>query len=101
VVASLISPYRDSRAFVRACCRRFVEIHVATDLAECERRDPKGLYRKARAGELTQFTGLDDPYEPPDAAEIVIDTMTESAGAAADRILAWLRRPPAAVEDAR
>lgn len=100
VVASLISPYRDSRAFVRAACRRFVEIHVATDLAECERRDPKGLYRKARAGEITQFTGLDDPYEPPDAAEIVIDTMTESAAAAADRILAWLRQPPAA-KDAR
>ena len=101
VVASLISPYRDSRAFVRAACRRFVEIHVATDLAECERRDPKGLYRKARAGEITQFTGLDDPYEPPDAAEIVIDTMTESAAAAADRILAWLRQPPAAAKDAR
>ena len=101
VVASLISPYRDSRAFVRAACRRFVEIHVATDLAECERRDPKGLYRKARAGEITQFTGLDDPYEPPDAAEIVIDTTTESAAAAADRILAWLRQLPAAAKDAR
>jgi len=101
VVASLISPYRDSRAFVRATCRRFVEIHVATDLAECERRDPKGLYRKARAGEITQFTGLDDPYEPPEAAEIVIDTAAESAAAAADRILAWLRQPPAAAKDAR
>ncbi len=81
-----------------AACRRFVEIHVATDLAECERRDPKGLYRKARAGEITQFTGLDDPYEPPDAAEIVIDTTTESATAAADRILAWLRQPRAAAK---
>jgi 3'(2'), 5'-bisphosphate nucleotidase len=101
VVASLISPYRDSRAFVRAACRRFVEVHVATDLAECERRDPKGLYRRARAGEITQFTGLDDPYEPPDAAEIVVDTTTESAAAAADRILAWLHQPPAAAKDAR
>lgn len=96
VVAALISPYRDSRAFVRAACRRFVEIHVATDLAECERRDPKGLYRRARAGEITQFTGIDDPYEPPAAPEIVVDTMRESADAAADRILAWLRQPPAA-----
>lgn len=102
VVASLISPYRDSRAFVRAACRRFVEVHVATDLAECERRDPKGLYRKARAGEITQFTGLDDPYEPPEAPEIVVDTTTEPAEAAADRILAWLRQPTAAAaEDGR
>jgi 3'(2'), 5'-bisphosphate nucleotidase len=93
VVASLISPYRDSRALVRQGCRRFVEIHVATDLAECERRDPKGLYRKARAGEITQFTGIDDPYEPPEAAEIVIDTTTESADAAAARIVDWLRQP--------
>jgi adenylylsulfate kinase len=102
VVASLISPYRDSRAAVRAHCHRFVEIHVATALEECERRDPKGLYRKARAGEITQFTGLDDPYEPPEAPEIVVDTMRESAEAAADRILAWLRQPPpGAAKDAR
>ena len=81
--------------------RDFLEVFVDAPLAICEARDPKGLYRKARAGEITQFTGLDDPYEPPDAAEIVIDTMTESAAAAADRILAWLRQPPAAAKDAR
>jgi adenylylsulfate kinase len=93
VVASLISPYRDSRAFVRGLCRTFVEIHVATDLAECERRDPKGLYQKARAGVIVNFTGLDDPYEAPEAPEMVIDTTTESAAASAARILAWLRSP--------
>ncbi|MCC6988661.1 MAG: 3'(2'),5'-bisphosphate nucleotidase CysQ [Acidobacteria bacterium] len=93
VVASLISPYRESRAFVRGLCRTFVEIHVATDLAECERRDPKGLYRKARAGEIAQFTGLDDPYEAPETPELVVDTATEPAKAAADRILAWVRSP--------
>lgn len=93
VVASLISPYRDSRAFVRGLCRTFVEVHVATDLAECERRDPKGLYQKARAGVIANFTGLDDPYEAPEAPEIVIDTTTESAAAAAARIVAWLRSP--------
>jgi len=81
-------------------CRRFVEVHVATPLGECERRDPKGLYRLARAGEISQFTGLDDPYEVPEAAEIVVDTTTESATAAAARILDWLRRPlPAATSD--
>jgi len=53
VVASLVSPYRESRQFVRSVCRRFVEVHVSTPLEECERRDPKGLYRKARAGEIT------------------------------------------------
>lgn len=93
VVASLISPYRDSRAFVRAECARFVEVHVATDLAECERRDPKGLYARARAGEIPHFTGIDDPYETPDHPEIVVDTAVESAAEAAVRIVDWLRRP--------
>lgn len=98
VVASLISPYRESRAAVRAMCGRFVEVHVATDLAECERRDPKGLYRKARAGAITQFTGLDDPYEAPEAPEIVVDTTRETAEAAADRIVRWLTTPAASTE---
>jgi adenylylsulfate kinase len=93
VVASLISPYRDARTFVRGLCRTFVEVHVATSLEECERRDPKGLYARARAGQLTQFTGIDDPYEAPLAPEIVIDTGRDTADAAADRILAWLTSP--------
>lgn len=93
VVASLISPYRDARAAVRAQCRTFVEVYVATPLDECERRDTKGLYAKARAGQLTQFTGIDDPYEAPVAPEIVIDTRQETAAAAADRIVAWLTSP--------
>jgi 3'(2'), 5'-bisphosphate nucleotidase len=93
VVAALISPYRDSRAFVRGLCRDFVEIHVATDLAECERRDPKGLYARARAGTLTEFTGIDDPYEAPAHPDIRIDTAAETAEAAAARILAWLTAP--------
>jgi len=79
-------------------CGRFVEVHVATDLAECERRDPKGLYRKARAGAITQFTGLDDPYEAPEAPEIVVDTTRETAEAAADRIVRWLTTPAASTE---
>ena len=100
VVASLISPYRASRAAVRALCSTFVEVHVATALAECERRDPKGLYRRARAGEITQFTGVDDPYEPPAAPEIVVDTARESAADAADRILRWLTTPRVSREGA-
>lgn len=93
VVAALISPYRDSRAAVRAMCRHLVEIHVATALADCERRDPKGLYAKARAGTLTQFTGIDDPYEVPEHPDLVVDTIRESAEAAATRIVAWLTDP--------
>jgi adenylylsulfate kinase len=74
VVASLVSPYQDSRDFVRGLCDRFLEIHVATPLEECERRDVKGLYAKARRGEIANFTGIDDPYEPPSAPELTVDT---------------------------
>jgi adenylylsulfate kinase-like enzyme len=71
-------------------CRRFVEVHVATPLDECERRDVKGLYRSARRGEITQFTGVDDPYEPPMAPELRIDTTTTTVEEAADLVMAAL-----------
>ncbi len=74
VVAGLISPYQADRDAVRRKCRRFVEVYVATSLAECERRDPKGLYARARAGALAQFTGVDDPYEAPPSPEVTIPT---------------------------
>lgn len=73
VVASFVSPYAESRDFVRGLCRRFVEIHVATPLEVCEARDVKGLYAKARRGELKNFTGVDDPYEAPANPEITLD----------------------------
>ena len=76
-VTSLVSPYAADRDAARQLHAErglpFYEVHVATDLAECERRDPKGLYARARAGELTGMTGIDDPYEAPVAAELVID----------------------------
>ena len=74
VVASFISPYREARDFVRTQCRNFIEVYVSTPLEECERRDPKGLYIKARSGEISNFTGISDPYEPPEKPEIEIDT---------------------------
>ena len=83
VVASFVSPYRDTRRFVRSLCHRFIEVYVSTPLEACEQRDPKGLYARARRGELLNVTGISDPYEPPEAPELVIDTtgMTvESAG---------------------
>lgn len=74
VVASFVSPYRESRDFVRKLCRDFVEIYVATPLDECERRDVKGLYARARRGEIRNFTGIDDPYEVPERPELTLDT---------------------------
>ena len=74
VVASFVSPYRESRDFVRRLCPGFVEIYVSTPLEECERRDVKGLYARARRGEIRNFTGIDDPFEVPERPELVLDT---------------------------
>lgn len=76
VLVSAISPYRETREAARRTIGDFVEVHVAPPLEECIRRDTKGLYRKALAGEIPQFTGISDPYEPPAAAEVTIDTST-------------------------
>ena len=70
----------------------FIEIFIDTPLAVAEQRDPKGLYKKARRGELKNFTGIDSPYEEPDAPEIRIDTTALSADEAAERIIAHLKR---------
>jgi adenylylsulfate kinase len=90
VVASFISPYREARKFVRSQCSNFIEVYVSTPLEECEKRDPKGLYRKARKGEIKQFTGISDPYEPPENAEIEIDTTNITVKEAVGRILKYL-----------
>ncbi|MGQ0702907.1 MAG: adenylyl-sulfate kinase [Gemmatimonadales bacterium] len=90
VVASFVSPYEDSRKFIRGICQSFIEVHVSTPLEECERRDPKGLYARARRGEIDNFTGVSDPYEAPAAPDLVIDTSrmaVEDAGAAVLRLL--------------
>jgi adenylylsulfate kinase len=78
VVASFISPYREAREFVRSLCRNFIEIYVSTPLEVCEQRDPKGLYAKARRGEIKEFTGIDDPYEEPSEPELRIDTTNQT-----------------------
>ena len=79
-----------ARDHVRRHCRRFIEIYVATPLDECERRDTKGLYARARRGELGHFTGVSDPYEPPEHAELVLDTTGISVATAVERVLAVL-----------
>ncbi|MEP6999585.1 MAG: adenylyl-sulfate kinase [bacterium] len=88
VVASLVSPYRESRDAVRAMCNSFVEVFVNTPLDVCEQRDVKGLYAKARSGELQNFTGISDPYEPPTKADVVIDTTRTSVDEAVRQIMA-------------
>ena len=90
VVVAAISPYRQARDQVRASVDRFVEVHVAAPLPICAQRDPKGLYAKALAGQLPNFTGVSDPYEPPLDPEITLHTETESVDDSVHQLLTWL-----------
>jgi adenylylsulfate kinase len=92
VIASFISPYRNDRDALRAnmAAGEFVEVYVKVSVEAAEKRDPKGLYKKARAGEIKGFTGINDPYEPPVKPEIVIDTETVSPRQAAVLVLDYL-----------
>jgi adenylyl-sulfate kinase len=87
VISAAISPYRAVRDEVRREIGAFVEVHVKASLEECVRRDTKGLYRRALAGEIPQFTGVSDPYEEPLAPELVIDTEREDVVASAARVI--------------
>lgn len=94
-VCAAIAPFRSARDEARARISQFgnfYEIHVATPLAVCEQRDPKGLYKKARRGEIKGFTGVDDPFEAPENAELSIDTSKYAPDEAVARILALPRR---------
>ena len=97
-LVSFISPFRSEREMARALAGpdEFVEVFVDTPLAVAEERDPKGLYKKARRGELKHFTGIDSPYEPPARPELRVDTVAESPDEAAGRIVAYLLRERAA-----
>jgi adenylylsulfate kinase len=89
-VTAAISPYRALRDEVRGWVENFVEVHVATPLEECETRDVKGLYAKARAGEIPEFTGVSDPYEAPLAPEITLDTTGHTPEESANEVVSWL-----------
>ncbi|HLI16112.1 MAG TPA: adenylyl-sulfate kinase [Acidimicrobiales bacterium] len=93
-IVSLISPYAAGRKAVRArhdeAGVAFLEVYVATPLSVCEARDPKGLYARARAGEIPAFTGVSDPYEPPEAPELVLRTEGRTAADSARDVLALL-----------
>ena len=94
VLTAFISPFRAERHMARGLLKdgEFIEIFVDTPLSVAEQRDPKGLYKKARRGEIKNFTGIDSPYEEPEAPEIRINTASQSLEDAAERILATLRR---------
>lgn len=95
VVVAAISPYREARAQARALVEEhgtFVEVWVNTPAAECAERDVKGLYAKAAAGEITGMTGVDDPYEAPEAAEVVVDTVALEPQESCQAVLDYLER---------
>lgn len=94
VAVPVISPYRADRARVRAAHAAagipFLEVWVATPLEVCEERDPKGMYARARAGEITDFTGVDAPYETPDSPDLTVDTAINDADTCVEELLARL-----------
>jgi len=92
VFTSFISPYRADRDAARALFERgdFIEVHVAASVETCERRDPKGLYRRARKGEIPEFTGISAPYEPPANPELVLDTGSLSVDESVAEIIEYL-----------
>jgi adenylyl-sulfate kinase len=91
-IVALISPYKSSRDRAREMIgpERFVEVYVKASLEECEKRDPKGLYAKARKGEINNMTGIQDPYEAPASPDIVVETEADSADGSATAIIAAL-----------
>ncbi|MDD4870902.1 MAG: adenylyl-sulfate kinase [Kiritimatiellae bacterium] len=92
VIASFVSPYKKSRHFIRKLCKRFIEVYISTPLKECERRDVKGLYKKARKGQIKNFTGISDPYEAPRHSEITIDTTCITVNEATRIVINYLLR---------
>jgi adenylylsulfate kinase len=92
-LTAFISPYRVDRDNVRALLKpgEFIEVFVNASLETCEKRDPKGLYKKARAGEIKNFTGISDPYEAPEKPEIVLDSDGKGIDELADEVVAYLK----------
>ena len=93
VLTAFISPYREDRDQVREIMAEgdFLEVHVSTDVETCEKRDAKGLYQKARSGEIPNFTGISAPYEAPEKPELVMDTGTQSVDESVAQLLGFLQ----------
>ncbi|MDK2778320.1 MAG: adenylyl-sulfate kinase [Pseudomonadota bacterium] len=102
VIAAFISPFRSERELVRNLVDsdEFIEVYMSTPLATCEERDPKGLYGRARAGLIRNFTGIDSAYQPPETADLVLDTSSDDVQSCVSRLLTVLTErgilPPAA-----
>jgi adenylylsulfate kinase len=92
-LTAFISPYKKDRDAVRGLLKdgEFIEVYVNASLETCEKRDPKGLYKKARAGEIKGFTGIDDPYEAPEKPELVLDSNTKGIDELANEVVAYLK----------
>ncbi|MFT7228001.1 MAG: adenylylsulfate kinase [Methylophilaceae bacterium] len=93
VLTAFISPFRIDRRMVRQLVEQneFIEVHMNTPIETCEARDPKGLYKKARAGEIKNFTGIDSEYETPEAAEITVNTKELNIEECADKVIEYLQ----------
>ena len=91
-LTAFISPYKAGREQVRSFCPhgKFIEIYVKASIEVCEARDPKGLYQKARAGEIKGFTGIDDPYEEPENPELILDSENHGIDELADQVISYL-----------
>lgn len=94
VLSAFISPYRNQRELVKSFIPpgKFIEVHIATPLEVCEQRDVKGLYKKARAGQISHFTGISDPYEAPQHADLVLDTSVTSLEDSVQQLLGLLKQ---------
>ncbi|OXS80068.1 adenylyl-sulfate kinase [Domibacillus enclensis] len=94
VFTAFISPFREDRDTVRALLNadEFIEVFVECPIEKCEERDPKGLYKKARAGEIPEFTGISSPYEAPETPELVVNTDTYSVDECVDQIVEYLKQ---------
>lgn len=92
VIVSLISPYKKSREEARSLCKNFVEVYVSTPLEVCEKRDVKGFYKKARTGEVANFTGISDPYEEPDLPELTLNCGFETAEESLSTLVRYLKK---------
>jgi adenylylsulfate kinase len=90
-IATVISPYREIRDYVRRMVGNFVEVYVKTSVEECEKRDVKGLYKQARAGQISGFTGIDDPYEEPLNPEVICETENETPEQSAEKVIGRLQ----------
>ncbi|QHI35461.1 putative adenylyl-sulfate kinase [Kordia antarctica] len=93
VLSAFITPYKKSRSLIKKIVtpQNYIEVYVSTSLEECERRDCKGLYKKARKGEIKNFTGISDPYEAPENPDIIIDTEKETIEESIKRILNFVQ----------